>query len=486
MLRESGNLSVEKKVMLGHKVRRFRQDQHLSQTAMAQKLEISPSYLNLIEHNQRPITVPLLFRLGQEFSIDLQEFSQDDSVALAVSLREVLADPLFDGFRLREGEIKDVSEVSPTATEAIIKLYKAYGELREDTQASAERMADVSKMRGLGGEIYPIEEVQEFQQSRQNHFPELETAAEEFWREAAPKSDDLYQGLVRHLQAAHGISAKVMPLDIMGETLRRYDFQRRRVLLSEILPTPSRNFQLATQLAISSHGELLDRLVAEAKLSSSEAEKLLRMCLTGYFAGAVLMPYQAFLTSATELRYDFEILQNRFGVSFEQVCHRLTTMQRETASGVPFFFIRIDHAGNISKRLSGTGFHFARLGGACPRWVIHDVFARPAIIHTQRARMPDGKEFLTIARTVDPILGGHHGRRPRLAVAVGCDIKQAKKLVYGDSVVQNNDQKVADVGVSCRVCERLDCGQRAHPPLNHRLRLDENVRRIAPFSILPS
>ena len=479
-------MSVEKKAMLGHKVRRFRQEQKLSQTEMAEMLEISPSYLNLIEHNQRPVTVPLLFRLGQVFPIDLREFAQDDAAALAAGLREALSDPLFESLKLRDQEIRDVAEVSPTATQAVINLYKAYAELREDSQALVERMADSSKLQGLDTQVFPIEEVRDFQQSQLNHFPELETAADALWHEAGLQSDDLYQGLVRHLQSVHGIGAKVMPVDIMGETLRRYDFHRSRVLLSEILAMPSRKFQLAVQLAVTSHGEILDRLVANANLSSPEAEKLLRIGLAGYFAGAVLMPYDAFLTSAKELRYDVEILQNRFGVSFEQVCHRLTTLQRKASQGVPFFFIRIDHAGNISKRLSGAGFHFARFGGACPRWVIHDAFAAPGNLLTQQAHMPDGSAFLAIARTVDPILGGHQGRRPRLAVAVGCDLSQAKHLVYGDKMDQNSTQGATNVGVSCRVCERLDCSQRAHPPLNHRLRLDENVRRIAPFAIAPS
>ncbi len=479
-------MSVEKKAMLGHKVRRYRQEQNLSQTEMAEMLEISPSYLNLIEHNQRPVTVPLLFRLGQVFPIDLREFAQDDAAALAAGLREVLSDPMFEGQKVREQEIREVAEVSPAATQAVMNLYKAYAEMREDTQALVERLADPNKLQGLDSQVFPIEEVRDFQQSQSNHFPELETAAEALWQDDGLEREDLYQGLARHLDAVHGIGAKVMPIDVMGETLRRYDFHRRRVLLSEMLPTSGRNFQLAVQLALSSHGELLDRLVANADLSSPDAEKLLRIGLAGYFAGAVLMPYDAFLTSAKELRYDLEILGSRFGVSFEQVCHRLTTLQRKGARGVPFFFIRIDHAGNISKRLSGAGFHFARFGGACPRWVIHDTFAAPGRILTQQARMPDGSAFLTIARTVDPVLGGHDGRQPRLAVAVGCDIGQAKQLVYGDAVDPKSDRAAAEVGVSCRVCERLDCAQRAHPPLNHRLRLDENVRRIAPFAIAPS
>ena len=217
-------MSVEKKAMLGHKVRRFRQEQKLSQTEMAEMLEISPSYLNLIEHNQRPVTVPLLFRLGQVFPIDLREFAQDDAAALAAGLREALSDPLFENLKLRDQEIRDVAEVSPTATQAVINLYKAYAELREDSQALVERMADSSKLQGLDSQVFPIEEVRDFQHSQLNHFPELETAADALWHEAGLESDDLYQGLVRHLQSVHGIGAKVMPVDIMGETLRRYDF----------------------------------------------------------------------------------------------------------------------------------------------------------------------------------------------------------------------------------------------------------------------
>ena len=479
-------MSVEKKAMLGHKVRRFRQEQALSQTDMAEMLEISPSYLNLIEHNQRPVTVPLLFRLGQVFQIDLREFAQDETAALAAGLREVFSDPLFEGTNVREQEIREVAEISPAASQAVMHLYKSYIEMREDTQALVERLADPNKVQGLEGQAFPIEEVRDFQQSQSNHFPELETAAEALWQDAGLEAGNLYQGLTRHLETVHGIGAKVMPIDVMGETLRRYDFHRRRVLLSEMLPPSGRNFQLAVQLALSGQGELLDRLVAKANLSSPDAEKLCRISLAGAFAGAVLMPYNSFLASAQELRYDLEILQNRFGVSFEQVCHRLTTLQRKGAQGVPFFFIRIDNAGNISKRLSGAGFHFARFGGTCPRWIIHDAFRAPGTVLTQQARMPDGSTFLTIARTVDPILGGHHGRQPRLAVAMGCDMAQAKHLVYGDAMDLKNRQAATDVGVSCRVCERLDCSQRAHPPLNHRLRLDENVRRIAPFAIAPN
>ncbi|MDP6342981.1 MAG: short-chain fatty acyl-CoA regulator family protein, partial [Alphaproteobacteria bacterium] len=462
-------MAVEKKAMLGHKVRRFRQEQGLNQTEMAEMLEISPSYLNLIEHNQRAVTVPLLFRLGQTFEVDLREFAEDESASLAAGLKEVFSDPLFEGQRVRDQEIRELAEISPDAAQAVMNLYKAYSEMRQDTQALAERLTDPDKVQGLDAQVFPIEEVRDFHQAQSNHFPELETAADELWRDAGLASGDLFGGLAEHLQAVHDVGSKIMPMDVMGDTLRRYDFHRRRVLLSEMLPPSGRTFQLAVQLALMSHGELIERLVARAELSSPDAERLCRIGLAGYFAGAAMMPYDEFHAAARELRYDVEILQNRFGASFEQVCHRLTTLQRQGARGIPFFFIRVDNAGNVSKRLSGAGFQFARFGGNCPRWVVHDAFRGPGTIHTQLAQMPDGTTFLTVARAVEPIRRGHHGEGPQMAVAVGCDIGHAKQLVYADGLDLKNKEAATPIGVSCRVCERLDCLQRAHPPLNHRL-----------------
>jgi len=474
---------MDKKAMLGHKVRRFRQELGISQTEMAETLEISPSYLNLIEHNQRPVTVPVLFRLGEAFEIDLREFAEDEGARLATGLKEVFSDPLFEGQRVREPDIRELAEISPTAAQAVIHLYKVYADMRTNAQALAQRLTEPDKVGHLDGQMFPVEEVRDFFEEQSNHFPELEQAAEALWDDAGLDADDLHGGLVRHLHEAYSIGARVMPVDVMQDVLRRYDLHRRRVLLSEALPVSGRMFQLAVQIGLFGQKELLQGIVARAGLSSEEAERLCLGGLAGYFAGAVMMPYERFHGAARELRYDIEILQHRFGASFEQVCHRLTTLQRSGARGVPFFFVRVDNAGNVSKRLSAGGMQLARFGGTCPRLVVHDAFNRPGAILTQQAAMPDGAGFLIVARTVDPIAGGFGRQGPQLAVAVGCDVAHARNVVYGDGLDLKRQDAAVPVGVSCRVCERLDCAQRAHPPLNHRLKFDEGVRRLAPFTI---
>ncbi len=477
--------SVERKVMLGHKIRRFREELGLKQSEMAEQIEISSSYLNLIEHNQRPVTVQLLFRLGQAFDIDLKEFAEDDNARLYTGLREVFADPMFGNRKARESDIRAFAEAGPTAAEAVLTLYKFYRELREDSQALAEQVASRDVPQGLGGQAFPVEEVREFLQSESNHFPEIETSAESLWIDADLDSTDVYRGLCKHFAEVHGIDVRVLPVDVMPETTRRYDFHRKRVLLSELLSPAGRVFQLGVQFALNTQRELLDRHVDKANLSSPEARRLCRLSLANYFSACIIMPYSRFLDAARNLRYDIEILQRRFGASFEQICHRLTTLNRQGARGIPFFFIRVDNAGNVSKRLSGGGFHFARFGGTCPRWIVHDAFRAPGQIRTQVAEMPDNSRFFTIARTVDQIESRTWEQPPQYAIGLGCDIRDADGLVYADGVSPDNQRSATAIGVACRVCERLDCRQRAHPPLNYRLKLDENVRRTTFFTFSP-
>ena len=185
-----------------------------------------------------------------------------------------------------------------------------------------------------------------------------------------------------------------------------------------------------------------------------------------YFAGAVLMPYEPFLAAARELRYDVELLERRFGVSFEQVCHRLTTLRRPGSEGVPFHFLRIDIAGNISKSFSASGIRFARFSGACPRWNAHAAFLTPGLIRTQLSEMPDGRKYFCIARTIQKDTGGYRGQHAMQALGLGCEMGHAKELIYADGL--RLDQPPVPVGVTCRLCERTDCEQRAFPPLQQR------------------
>ncbi|MBI1205671.1 MAG: ImmA/IrrE family metallo-endopeptidase [Azospirillum sp.] len=476
---------MDKKAMLGAKVRRLRRDHGLTQAQMAATLGISPSYLNLIEHNQRPVTVPLLLKLGHAFSVDLQSFGEDEDSRLVASLKEVFADPLFASGDLKNQDLRELAGVAPALGQAMVTLYQAYRGSRDDIQTLAERVADRDKLQLVQNAAFPIEEVRDMYHSRSNHFPELEVAAEELWSEAELQLGDLFRGLADYLDRAHSVRARLMPMEVMSHAVRRYDRHSRRILLSEMLPPSGRTFQLAYQIALIRHRELLDRSVAQANLASDEARRLARLGLANYFAGAVMMPYDRFQEAARSVRYDIDILEHRFDASFEQVCHRLTTLQRPSAKGVPFFMIRVDIAGNVSKRFSAGGFQFARFGGACPRWTVHDAFRTPGRVHTQLAQMPDGTTYFSIARTVTKAGGGYRSPPQQFAVALGSDIAYANQLVYADGIDLDNRDAATPIGVNCRLCPRVDCSQRAFPPLNHRLLVDENLRGFSPYLFSP-
>ncbi len=452
---------AERKSMLGHKVRRYRMGQGLSQVEMANEIGISASYLNLIEHNHRPVTVSLLFKLGQVFDIDLKAFAEDEDARLAAELSEVFSDQLFENQGISQREILDFVGAAPAAAQATASLYQAYRLLWE-------RMQDLTHTDG-GRDLpatdlttSPVDAVRDVFQAQSNHFPELELAAENLWRDAGLNRNSLFQDLSAWLASEYGVNLQIVPVKVMGQSLRRFDLHRQRLLLSEALLPSGRIFQAGVQAAYLAQAGLLDKLVSDAELPSEEARALLRQGLAGYFAGAVMMPYESFLEAARELRHDLELLRRRFAVSFEQVSHRLTTLQRPGARGVTFFFLRIDQAGNVSKRLSGGGFQFARFGGTCPRWIVHEAFRTPGSILTQVARMPDDSTFFTIARTLDAIGGWHERMQPEYAIALGCEIRDAKHLVYADGLIGKRQDTATLVGVSCRVCERLDC---SHGPI---------------------
>jgi XRE family transcriptional regulator, fatty acid utilization regulator len=477
--------SVERKAMLGHKVRRFRQEQGLNQAEMAEQLGISASYLNLIERNQRPVTVQLLFRLAQAFEVDIKQFAEDDEARLVAGLKEVFADPLFEGHHVPDADVRAVAQAGPAAAQGLMQLYRAYRELAEQAHGLASRLDDDRGGAAVDSHAQAVDRVRELQQAAGNHFPELEAEAEALAADAGLEpGDGLHAALLRHLEAAHGLQVRVMPVDVMGTTMRRLDLHRRRILLSEALAPAGRTFQLAQQLGLLSRRAAIDAAVAQAGLTAEAAGPILRQTLASYLAGALMMPYEPFHRAARETRHDVGLIGRRFGAGFEQVCHRLTTLGRPGSRGVPFFFVRVDAAGNVAKRLSGGGFSFALFGGTCPRFVVHDAFRQPGTVVAQLAEMPDGQQFFTIARTVEGA-GLPDGRDPpRRAVALGCDARHADQIVYADGLDLKERRRAMPIGASCRVCERLDCADRAHPPLNHRVRLEDDVRRISPFGLV--
>jgi predicted transcriptional regulator len=329
--------------------------------------------------------------------------------------------------------------------------------------------------------VLPTEEASDFFHDRANHFASLEDAAETLAREARLGEGDRALALERALAERHAIAVGIVAPAAMGGALRRYDAKTRRLSLSEALARPSRVFQLAYQLGYLEARDVFDRLIAEAKLETQEAATLCRVGLANYVAGALLMPYAAFHAAAAAERHDIEALCHRFDVSFEQACHRLTTLQRPGLKGVPFFLVRVDIAGNIAKRLSAAGFHFSRFGGSCPRLVVHDCFTTPGRIRPQIARLPDGKTFFVVARTLDKDSGAFKEPRSQHAIAIGCDIAHARALVYADGHDLASLDGITEIGVGCRLCERAHCRQRAFPPLQHRLVVDEQVKGVSAY-----
>lgn len=470
---------MERKLLAGPRLRRLRKDQALTQAQMAEALGVSASYLNLIERNQRPVTAQFLVRLSEAFDVDIKAFAGGDDTRLFAELREAFADPVLADFRIESQELRDMAAASPAAADAVIALYSAYREAVERAAMVSERLED-GRPESAESKL-PMERVRDFLHDRGNHFPELEAAAEKLWDQAGLRAREVFEGVRRAFAQELGVSVAIAPADVMGAELRRYDLHGRRLMLSEALDPPARAFHLAHHYALMTESEALDAPLAEAGLAEdAETRRLGRVALANYFAGCALAPYDRFLRTAKEGRYDITLLMRRFELSFEQVAHRLTTLQRPGAKGVPFFLMRVDSAGNVSKRFSAGGFHFARFGGGCPRWNVHDAFAARDRILTQLIETTDGAAYLTIARAT-PRTGAEES--PRLAVVVGCPIDRAGEVAYADALDLDNPAARTPIGAGCRVCERYDCAERASPPLGRRIGGSEWVRGVSPIPL---
>jgi len=472
---------MAEKPRLGNKVRKLRLRHGLTQVALADRLGISASYLNLIEHNQRAVTVPLLLKLGQLFEIKLQDFAEGDRAHLLADLTEVFEDALFEGHAVNPADLQELVGTSAVVSRAVVALYRGYRRAQDDANTLAERLSDGGLLSSTEVVQLPAEEITDFLQERMNCFPELEAAAEQLSSGEDLDREDLQRSLVNHLTESLGVEVRVVPAHASKGAVRRYDPENRRLFLSEMIPLSSRTFQLAHQIGLVTHRETFDELMRGATLSTPDSEALCRVALANYFAGAVMMPYEPFLSAATSLRYDIELLQQRFGASFEQVCHRLTNLNAPTSKGVPFHLVRVDMAGNVSKRFNGSGIRLARYGGACPRWNVHEAFTTPGLTRIQISRQPDGCTYFCIARSLRKGGGGYHVPQSRFSVGLGCEIAHARELVYADGVDLENPRTIVPIGPGCRLCERLDCRQRAFPPIRHHPDVDENVRGLSAY-----
>jgi predicted transcriptional regulator/DNA-binding XRE family transcriptional regulator len=467
---------------MGRRIRVVRQKQGLTQAALAQRLGISASYLNLLENDRRALTAPLLIRLAQALDLDLRAFAQSEDVRLASDVAEVFADPVFEGAAPAVEELRAMSVEHPEVARAILRLHHAYTSAHASAETLAAQVLDRENLPGLERSGLSSEQVSDFLMRHGNHFPELEAEAERVWAEGRLEGEDLFGALAEYLQRRHHVDAHVDKVSAMGGAMRRFDPARRTLLLSEVLRRGSRNFQLAYQIGLLECPAILDRLVRDPTLTTDESRVLGRITLANYFAAAVLMPYAEFLSAAREMRYDLDLLQHRFRVNFEQVAHRLCTLQRPGAAGVPFYMVRIDLAGNISKKFSANAARFPRLGGLCPLRNVHAAFLQPNVLRIQVARMPDGPTFFSVARTIRRHRGGYHTPEVLYAIELGCELEHARELVYSDGYDLEHLAGVVPAGITCRVCERMDCRARAFPSMHKPLAVDENVRGASFFA----
>jgi XRE family transcriptional regulator, fatty acid utilization regulator len=464
---------AEGKLFLGGRLRRLRRELGLNQNAMAVELRISPSYLNHLERNQRPVTAPVLLRMAEVYDVDLRTLAAEAADATSVeALTEIFADPMFGDLSVPRYELVELIDSAPAVAEAVARLYAAFGEARRQPAAGEDDSAA----------IRPENWVRDYIQGQRNYFPYLEEAAETL-AGALGEPALAFDPLRRRLKEGFGIEVRLVAPDVLDGASQHYDLHRRRLMLSALQRPESRTFAIAYQLALVEFRPLIARMIEGAAPPDTPARHLLHMSLGNYAAGAITMPYGRFLAAAERHRYDVDRLCAEFGASVEQVSHRLTTLGRSGARGVPFFMLRVDSAGNISKRFAGEAFPFSRFGGTCPRWNLHSAFQTPGRVVTQIVETPDGQRFFTVGRTVERAVRLDPREDSQLAIGLGCDVKHASRLIYADGL-DLAEPRVMPIGPACPICPRPRCPQRAAAPAGRTLTVNEQRKTVSPYPFL--
>ena len=466
------------KTFVGSRVRQLRGERGFSQAALAQMLDISPSYLNQIEHDVRPLTVSVLMRITEVFGVDATFFAPNDDTRLVAELREATMDEDL-GIDVDIAEIADLVSTHPAVARAMVGLHRRYRLATTQLAAATEdRFSDGS---GTGAITMPHEEVRDYFYERQNYLHELDTAAEEFIVRMQMTRSELSRELAERLSRVHGVRI-VRRLELGDNVLHRYDPETKTLEIGGHLASGQYVFKLAVELAYLEFGSLIDSQVAEGNFTSDESVTLARMGLANYFAAATVLPYRRFHAVAEDFRYDVERLSAYYSVSYETVAHRLSTLQRPSMRGVPLSFVRVDRAGNMSKRQSATGFHFSSSGGTCPLWNVYETFANPGKMLVQIAQMPDGRNYMWVARTVERRAARYGQPGKTFAIGLGCELRHANRLVYSEGLDLSGGA-ATPIGAGCRVCERDDCPQRAFPALGRALDLDEHRSTVSPYLV---
>ncbi len=477
-LSTTGRLTFVSKTFVGSRVRQLRNERGFSQAALAQMLEISPSYLNQIEHDVRPLTVAVLLRITEVFGVDATIFASQDDTRLVAELREVTMDRDLD-IAVDPTEVAEMVGNHPALARAVVNLHRRYRITTAQLAAATEdRYFDGS---GTGSITMPHEEVRDYFYQCQNYLHDLDTAAEDLTIQMRLHHGDLACELTRRLTEVHGVHIN-RRIDLGDTVLHRYDPETKTLEISTHLSPGQQVFKMAAELAHLEFGDLIDSLVEEGKFTSDESRTLARLGLANYFAAAAVLPYRQFHDVAENFRYDIERLSSFYAVSYETIAHRLSTLQRPSMRGVPFSFVRVDRAGNMSKRQSATGFHFSSSGGTCPLWNVYETFANPGKILVQIAQMPDGRNYMWVARTVERRAARYGQPGKTFAIGLGCELRHAHRLVYSEGL-DLSGEIATPIGAGCRVCERDNCPQRAFPALGRALDLDEHRSTVSPYLV---
>ena len=466
-------------LQIGHKIRTKRRKLGISQAKLSEKISISPSYLNLIESGKRKVNVDLLLKLTNELGIEISDISKKTDSNLYQNLMDLLGDNLFENLDITNFEIKELVNTNPLIAKALIKLGDNYKEKNQDI---------VSKVENISGKFidnrknsFPGEVISDFIQENENYFPKLEEFATNFYNKIQTNNRAGYSSISEYLTSKHKIEVKDIIPDEKKPFTKQFDPVKKTFLLSDYLTLETKKLITAAQVAQLEANEIIDEYLNSFSFPNEESKKLSKIALLNYTGAAIIMPYKRFYEECINERYDVELLQNTFATSFEQVAHRITCLQDPKMKGIPFHMLRADVAGNISKRFSLSGIEIPRYGGACPRWNIYKAFTMPGKINAAVSKMPNGEKYVCIARTVEKGIGKHGMFKSLLSIGLGCQAKYAKDFVYADSLNLNDKKTETPIGVNCRTCDRMDCQQRAFPPLHKKFDIDLNKRGISVY-----
>ncbi len=464
---------------IGPKIKAFRRQLGIQANKLAEELSISPSYLNLIEGGKRKIDGDLLLKVCEKLKIELSDLTTKSDLNLTNNISELLDDQLFEDLDILGPEVQDLVNTNPKIARALIKLGDNFKQKDHEI---------INKVENLSGKIidkrkaaFPGEVISDFLQENKNYFPKLEEFANKVFKHVQKNNRTRYIALCEYLKSEYSIVVKDIIPEENKPFSKIYIKDKKELLLSDYNSLETKKLYAAAQIAQEGCINEINEYLSKFIFPSEESKKLTQVALLNYCGAAILMPYKLFHSECKKLKYDLELLQNTFATSFEQVAHRVTCLQDPELPGIPFHMLRVDIAGNISKRFSLSGIEIPRYGGACPRWNVYSAFTRPGVIQAAVSKMTNGEKYVCIARTVEKGVGRYGQSKSILSIGLGCEAKYAKEFIYTENIDTSDKKTEIPIGVSCRTCDRLDCSQRAFPPLHKKFDVDINNRGVSVY-----